>query len=49
MFYLTDEAEHYFRGALYFNTRSNPDSLAPVIKFVKEDLGQLIATFKWND
>ena len=49
MFYLSDENKHYFRGALYFNTQSNPDSLAPVIKFVKEDLSHLIATFKWSN
>ncbi|MFT4664500.1 MAG: gliding motility-associated lipoprotein GldD [Polaribacter sp.] len=48
MFYLSDEKEHYFRGALYFNTRSDPDSLAPVIKFVKEDLSHMIKTFKWK-
>jgi len=49
MFFLSDEKEHYFRGSLYFNTRSDPDSLAPVIKFVKEDLSHMIRTFKWNE
>lgn len=49
MFYLSDEEKHYMRGALYFNTRAEPDSLAPVIKFVKEDLGHMLTTFEWND
>ena len=48
MFYLSDKEQHYFRGALYFNAKSNPDSLAPVIKFVKEDINHMINTFKWN-
>jgi gliding motility-associated lipoprotein GldD len=48
MFYLSDEKEHYLRGALYFNTKADPDSLAPVVKFLKEDIRHLINTFKWN-
>lgn len=48
MFYLSDEKEHFFRGSLYFNTQSNPDSLGPVIQFVKEDLSHLLTTFQWN-
>jgi gliding motility-associated lipoprotein GldD len=48
MFYLSDEKEHYLRGALYFNTKVDPDSLAPVVKFLKEDIRHLINTFKWN-
>ncbi|MFK7806585.1 MAG: hypothetical protein AB8F74_02175 [Saprospiraceae bacterium] len=49
MFYLTDEEDHFLRGSLYFNTKADPDSLAPVIKFVKEDLSHMISTFKWNE
>ncbi len=48
MFYLSDGTQHYFRGALYFNTQSRPDSLAPVIKFVKEDIKHMINTFRWE-
>ncbi len=48
-FYLTDSTEHYIRGSLYFNSTPRPDSLAPVINFVKEDLAKMIETFKWND
>lgn len=47
-FYLTDETNHFLRGALYFNTQSRPDSLAPIIAFVKEDIGQLINSFEWQ-
>ncbi len=47
-FYLTDSTRHFLRGALYFNTRVNPDSLAPVLEFVKEDILKMIDTFEWK-
>lgn len=48
-FYLTDSTSHFLRGALYFNTQSRPDSLAPVKNFVKTDIMHLINTFEWRD
>lgn len=47
-FYLSDSTNHFFRGALYFNTQARPDSLAPIYTFVKEDLLKMIETFKWT-
>jgi gliding motility-associated lipoprotein GldD len=47
-FYLTDSTHHFFRGALYFNTQARPDSLAPVIDFMKKDVQRLIGTLKWT-
>ncbi len=47
-FFLTDSTTHFVRGALYFNTQSRPDSLAPVKDFVKTDIMHLINTFEWN-
>lgn len=47
-FFLTDSTTHFFRGSVYFNTRPNPDSLAPVAAFVKADLMQIIASFSWQ-
>jgi gliding motility-associated lipoprotein GldD len=47
-FYLTDLESNYFRGALYFNERTTPDSIAPVFKFIKKDVIHLISTFKWD-
>ncbi len=47
-FYLTDSTRHFLRGALYFNTQINPDSLAPVYEFVKADVMKMIETFQWN-
>ncbi|HIA07201.1 MAG TPA: gliding motility lipoprotein GldD [Flavobacteriales bacterium] len=47
-FYLTDSTDHFFRGALYFDTAPQNDSLAPVIDFITEDVFRFIETFKWE-
>lgn len=48
-FYLTDSTHHYLRGALYFNSKPNKDSLAPVIQFLQPDIIHIIETFQWNE
>lgn len=48
-FFLTDSNNHFIRGALYFMTEPNKDSLAPVIEFLKKDIVHLIETFKWKN
>lgn len=47
-FFLTDSSKHYLRGALYFNERPAYDSIRPIIKFIKQDIDTLIASFKWK-
>ena len=47
-FYLTDEKNHFFRGGLYFNSKVNPDSTAPMLTFIKTDIDSLISSFKWK-
>jgi gliding motility-associated lipoprotein GldD len=47
-FYLTDEKNHFFRASLYFNSKVNADSTAPILKFVKQDIDTLIASFSWK-
>lgn len=47
-FFLTDSAKHFLRGALYFDTTPNQDSLKPVNAFLVQDLMHLINTFKWT-
>lgn len=47
-FYLTDSTSHFLRGALYFYAPPNPDSLAPVLSFVKEDVKYFLGTFSWK-
>lgn len=47
-FYLTDSTNHYLRGALYFNTTPDKDSLKPVIDFFSGDVIHLVETFEWK-
>jgi len=47
-FFVTDSVRHFLRGALYFDTTPNEDSLLPVNQFLKEDMLHLIETFRWK-
>ena len=47
-FFATDTVKHFLRGALYFSATPNEDSLAPVNKFLTEDLRHLINTLQWK-
>ena len=47
-FYLTDSVNHFMRGSLYFNVKTNNDSLAPVIDFILDDVRHLIETVEWK-
>ena len=47
-FYLTDSTNHFLRGSLYFNVKTNNDSLAPVINFITDDIRHLISTIEWK-
>lgn len=46
-FYLTDSTSHFFRGALYFNNKVAPDSMAIIHEFIKKDIATLIEGFEW--
>jgi len=48
-FFLTDSTRHFVRGALYFYTHPNADSLSPVISFVREDILHMMSTFRWKE
>lgn len=47
-FFATDSAKHFLRGALYFNSRANQDSLMPLVKFVSIDIHHIIETLEWK-
>lgn len=47
-FFLTDSVNHFLRGALYFDTAPNEDSLSIVNDFLKKDVMHLINTLKWK-
>lgn len=48
-FYATDSTNHFLRGALYFNVKTNEDSLRPVIDFITDDIAHLMETLNWKD
>lgn len=47
-FFVTDSTRNFLRGALYFNTQARPDSMAPVLAFMKQDVNRLVETLKWE-
>jgi len=47
-FYATDSVNNYIRGALYFNSHPNKDSLAPVIRFIHADIDTMIRSLRWH-
>lgn len=47
-FFTTDTTDHFFRGALYFNTALKNDSLAPVIDYIKKDIIEMLNSLEWK-
>lgn len=47
-FYATDSVKHFIRGALYFNSTPNVDSLKPLNDFLRTDIEHLVNTLKWT-
>lgn len=48
-FITTDSTTHFLRGALYFNTATENDSLQPVIQYIRKDIMHLLNTLKWRN
>lgn len=48
-FYTTDSSRHFLRGALYFRTATENDSLAPAIAYISNDMLHLLKTLKWKN
>lgn len=48
-FWVSDSTSKFLRGALYFDSKPNNDSLSPIITYIKNDMLHLINTVKWND
>jgi gliding motility-associated lipoprotein GldD len=47
-FVLTDSTRNFFRGALYFNNVPNKDSIAPMEKYIREDVVRIMESFEWK-
>jgi len=48
-FVTTDSSRHFLRGALYFKTATQNDSLAPAIQYIKRDIIHLLNTLQWRN
>ncbi len=48
-FFMTDTVKNFIRGALYFGSTPNADSLKPVQEFLQKDIEHLINTFRWKE
>jgi gliding motility-associated lipoprotein GldD len=47
-FFVSDSVKHFLRGALYFDTTPNEDSLGIVNAFLQEDMKHMINTLQWK-
>ncbi|ADB40873.1 gliding motility lipoprotein GldD [Spirosoma linguale] len=47
-FVTTDSTTHFLRGALYFNTATQNDSLQPAIQYIRKDIMHMLNTLKWR-
>ena len=48
-FHITDSIKHFIRGALYFNTNPNQDSLQPIIDYVRRDIIRIMESVQWAE
>jgi gliding motility-associated lipoprotein GldD len=48
-FYSTDSSKNFLRGALYFYTQVQNDSLQPAIEYVKRDIVHMMNTLEWRN
>ena len=47
-FHITDSTHHFIKGALYFKTKPNYDSVLPAVDFIKKDILHLMETLEWK-
>jgi gliding motility-associated lipoprotein GldD len=47
-FHITDSTNHFVKGALYFKTKPNYDSVLPAVAYIKKDILRLMETFEWR-
>lgn len=47
-FVLTDSVNSFLRGALYFEEAVDPDSIAPILDYLNNDIEILIESFRWK-
>jgi len=48
-FHLTDSTKNFIKGALYFKTKPNYDSVLPAVYHIKKDILHLMETLEWKN
>ncbi|MDH6310837.1 gliding motility-associated lipoprotein GldD [Dysgonomonas sp. PFB1-18] len=48
-FYITDNLSGFLRGSLYFDQKMDPDSIAPVVAFIREDIVRMMESLEWRN
>lgn len=48
-FHLTDSTNHFLKGALFFYTKPNYDSILPAVDYIKKDIMKLVETLEWKN
>ena len=48
-FHITDSTHHFIKGALYFKTKPNYDSILPAVYYIKKDILHLMETLNWKE
>lgn len=47
-YWVSDTTTHFLRAAMYVPTSSQNDSLAPILKYTKDDMMHMLETFEWK-
>ncbi len=47
-FHITDSTNNFIKGALYFKTKPNYDSVLPAVAHIKKDILHLMETLEWK-
>lgn len=47
-FHITDSVTHFIKGALYFKTKPNYDSVLPAVYHIEKDILHLMETLEWK-
>lgn len=47
-FYLTDSLKNFMWASLYFREAPNEDSIAPIVRFLRQDIDHMVKTFAWK-
>ena len=47
-YWVSDSSTHFLRAAMYVPTSNQNDSLAPILKYTKDDMMHMLETFEWK-